>query len=654
MRVLSVITNAGFAALVATVVVACGGGDGSGDGADAGGTGPDGQAPEGLSAISLEPENPTLVVEDGERASQAFSAIGEFDDGTTEDLTGEVQFSVSTSALGSFSGSTLETRSQQGGKGQATARIGGVQGSTDVTVRFVASYDDPESDLPDDPGRVFDGAAEDDDLAPQVVYPAPGVLVPPNLEDLEVHFIPPDDGELFELSFQSETTDVTVYTDCALEVGDGCIYAPQQEVWRGVAGSNRDGSVTLGVRATDGDGEAAGAAEPQDIAFTDDDIQGAIYYWTTSVGGSDRTTAIVRFDFAGNQDAPEPFITEDQIPSDQVNNSCVGCHALSPEGERMFTAVDGGLDGRTLLTDVRTGEPLVEFDSTPNNAFASWSPDGEQFVGVFGNDSYSCDDENGNGDENGNDEDCGFIGYDLNVFDGATGEHTGTIDVGGDEDNPSHHPDWAPSGNQMVFGRVLGAPRSNGSLATARQAAIGLIEREDEDADWSEPVFLTDPDEGENTFFPTFSPESDLIAYNRSSCDSGSNDDECNAHDDENATLFVIQPDEDAEPVRLDRANEPGILDAERDEIMNSFPKWTPFTFERTGEFGSRIYWMSFSSDRSYGLRDTSTLLWMTAVDPGAAIAGQDPSTPAFAIPFQALESENHTAQWTETSVIIE
>ena len=43
----------------------------------------------------------------------------------------------------------------------------------------------------------------------------------------------------------------------------------------------------------------------------------------------------------------------------------------------------------------------------------------------------------------------------------------------------------------------------------------------------------------------------------------------------------------------------------------------------------------------------------MTPFFPARAAAGQDPSGPAFRLPFQNLTDNNHIAQWTETVVPI-
>jgi hypothetical protein len=47
-------------------------------------------------------------------------------------------------------------------------------------------------------------------------------------------------------------------------------------------------------------------------------------------------------------------------------------------------------------------------------------------------------------------------------------------------------------------------------------------------------------------------------------------------------------------------------------------------------------------------------LIWMVAVEPDKALAGEDPSSPAFAIPYQDLGTSNHIAQWTERIIVVE
>jgi hypothetical protein len=115
------------------------------------------------------------------------------------------------------------------------------------------------------------------------------------------------------------------------------------------------------------------------------------------------------------------------------------------------------------------------------------------------------------------------------------------------------------------------------------------------------------------------------------------------------------------------------------DGLSNSWPRWSPFV----GHFhGHNILWVTFSSNRDYGLHLTNAgfdncypperpsydqpqplskqnttyqncaepQIWMAAVnvDTDRGQDGKDRSFPAFWLPFQDVNSHNHSAQWVE------
>jgi len=62
---------------------------------------------------------------------------------------------------------------------------------------------------------------------------------------------------------------------------------------------------------------------------------------------------------------------------------------------------------------------------------------------------------------------------------------------------------------------------------------------------------------------------------------------------------------------------------------------------------------VTVGSTRRIGLQNSSHLrqLWMFAVDPQMVLGGKDGSFPAFHLPFQDQDTENHIAQWTKSIV---
>jgi hypothetical protein len=584
---------------------------------------------QGLQKITVTPPDVTLVVDGTTPATQTYRAVGTFSD-HQQDITDLATFSLSDGTLGLFQGSELTTAADRGGVANVQASAGGIWATTGLTVMIRRKLVDPSSSLPPNVDARFAGA-DDPSRAPDIVYPNDGVLLPPNFGGLEIHFLPGAHNTVFEVAFTNGLTDVRVYTTCQQPVNGGCIFPVPAGVWKTLAQTNRGlSAVNVVVAGTDAAGSSVGHSSPVAFSLSEDDLLGAMYYWTTSNG-----TGIMRFDFSDpGQTAPQKFAG----PS-LAGGKCIGCHALSRDGSKLLAEAGGQNSGELLLLDVAKGQPIVPFPAGGRSTFESWSPDGTQFVGVYG--------------------DQGATDFDLLLFDGNTGLLTSTIGGTGSAAHPADHPDWAPDGNHIVYTKV-GFPNtlqrmSRGSIQLLAASVTG----------WGVPAELVPALDGKNRYYPSFSPDSAFIVFDESTCSNGVSGDDCDADTDPTATLFAVTASPGASPIVLAKANAPGRLDGTT-ALANSFPKFAPFVFKRVaggsagGEMGARLNWVTFSSSRYYGLRapppatadegaenTTGSLIWMTAVDPDAIAAGSDGSYPAFAIPFQDVTTSNHIAQWT-------
>jgi len=593
--------------IVLVVTLGCGshGGDGGGNDSGVGDL-------DGLVSLTVEPADQTLVIQNSQPATSAYTVTGTFDDGRVEDVTQLVQLSLADGTLGSFAAAELTTTVHKGGQTEVVASAAGVTGSTGVTVRLEQTYTDPSSTVPADPAAPF-GGAPDAGRAPTLVYPNTGVVVPPNLGRLELHFLPGTNNTLFELTFESAVLQLKVYLRCTQPLGGGCIYQPDNTVWAWIADSHRGTTpLTWRLRGTDDAGTAVGTSADFTIAFAPEDVTGGIYYWTTT------HKAIMRFDFASQTQT----VAEQFIGTEMTGGTCVGCHALSRDGKKMVAEAGGQNDGRLLLLDVATKTPMVPFGSTQKSNFESWNPDGSAFVGVYA--------------------DNGATNFNLMVFDGTTGTVTETIDAGGTSTNPTNHPDWSPLGDRIAFVNV-GVKNTlqmmyNGEIRTVAKSGGA----------WQPAQVLVPRAAGKNRYYPAFAPDGTLLVFNESTCNSGNTGGECNGDTDPTAKLYAIDGVAGGPITALDAANAPGVADNGATSLTNSFPKWNPFVFKRSAT-GGRLAWVTFSSTRRYGLRSppgNGTLLWMAAVDLDAP-AGTDPSSAAFALPFQDIATSNHIAQWT-------
>ena len=59
------------------------------------------------------------------------------------------------------------------------------------------------------------------------------------------------------------------------------------------------------------------------------------------------------------------------------------------------------------------------------------------------------------------------------------------------------------------------------------------------------------------------------------------------------------------------------------------------------------VLWLAFSSKRSYAIDPgTKPQVWVSAIDPAKILDGEDPSSPAFWLPAQNPDTDNHASIW--------
>jgi hypothetical protein len=592
----------------------------------------------GLTSLDISPGMASVSTTNaGTAATQQYKVTGTVN-GQTQDLTSKVSYSVTPSNVVTVDGNGLATTTNNGGGAVTiTATSGNVSASATLIVNYTFSGADPGSagqGVPPNAGSILSGAPDDPSRAPQLVYPNDGTLFPPNVTGIEIHFLPGSSANtLFQVSFIGKLSTVNAFVRCTAPAGiNGCIYQPDPTLWAAVGSANRgQGAVTLSVRGTDDNGTAAGTSGTFTLLFAKDDIAGALYYWTTS-----GKTAIMRWDFAGTTAAAQPYLT----PTNTDGKTCVGCHALAPNGDKLVASAGGQNDGRLLLWNVAGNGPLQRFPLTQKSQFESWNAAGTEFVGVYG-DSLT-----------------GHMGAsDLMIFDGTSGQMMGKLPLGGQR---ADHPDWSKNTDgpeTIVYTSVdPTAPTTDQKPATG---AIDYIQVSN--GAWGAPQELVPAQLGLNRYYPSISPDGRLVVYDESTCTNGTPtmgktpDPSCNADTDATATMFLI-PLAGGTPIPLTRANSPGVADGMTTALTNSFPRWAPF-IQKLDETSSLI-WLTFSSTRQYGLRapppstaDTTetrigTLIWMVAINP--TVGAADPSYPAFCLPFQDITTSNHIAQWAK------
>lgn len=619
--------------LACAVAIALGAGsacsDGGSEASDGGGSGVaqdsgvdagvevDGGAVSPVQSLRLVPDSAVLVDRTGAPATQAFTVEATRENGDTETVVASLELQDST--LGRLVGGRFTTAGR-GGRTELVARFHGLSATATIEVSVERTLEVPSPGWnPGDLPALFGSAPEEASRAPTLVYPTGGTLFPPNLDGVEIHFLPgPTQNEIFRVRFSGTGIRIDAYTRCT-PLADGCLFVLEPEAWMTLADTLAgQGLVELSVAATDEQGTGQATSSPHRFGIGPTPVQGGLYYWSTS------NKSIERVDF-GAQTPPERY-----WPTGSDNDgTCYGCHALSPDGALMALNQGGQNQGQVTILDVATRTPLVRASAGYREQFMSWDPTSSRFAGIYGD-----------GDEG--------LRRQIRIRNGRTGEieESATLDF-----EPSHI-DWSPTGDALAMTRVT---RHQTSQRPGR-GGITVMEREGQG--WGAPRDLVPPVDGENHYTPAIAPDGSFVVFAKSTCPDGQvYGASCDADADDSSALYAVAM-QGGTPIPLTLANTPGPLD-EDDGLASTFPKWSPFVGPLDAEGTGRLMWLTFSSRRRYGLRPPvrngsnveNQLLWMVGIDPDRILRGEDGSYAAFALPFQDLSTSNHIAQWTERVV---
>jgi len=487
--------------------------------------------------------------------------------------------------------------------------------------------------------------------APTIAYPLDGLLLPPNMNVLEVQFVPPAGATLFEVVFENTITLVKVETTCDPitpvrgGASPGCGVTLPQPAWDDIANTNRDGDpLTVTVRATDASATCVSSSTAKiAINFAKDDITGGIYYWQSAVYGGigGKTGGIYSHDFGSLDPTPTPFYTSGGT------GTCVGCHFLSRDGARMSLATDDPDaddelgDVKTHVLDVATRTVLGGKNMSPG--FQTFTHDHAKMIAStwkgLKNKAFAVFDGDGNTLLATDTLPMSLAATqpDLSRDDGTlvyVVPQVGTI---------------APEGDHHFMG---------GSLYTSTFDAVtnGL----------GAPALLLGATGTRSYYYPAIAPDGSFVVFN----DAPDSDSFYNR----NARVKLLHLPAGASPAPIDL---PALNVA--DGLSNSWPRFSPFVQTYKGH---KILWVTFSSNRDYGLHLVNKgfdncyppespaydqpqplskqgvgyedcaepQIWMAAVivDPDTTLDSKDRSFPAFWLPFQDVNSHNHSAQWVE------
>jgi WD40 repeat protein len=436
-----------------------------------------------------------------------------------------------------------------------------------------------------------------------VVYPLDGVVFPQNVAPADVQWLVGTTGDWFRVTLSKPDIVFTTYVQ---EDGNHHVLLDVTG-WRAVAQTNPLSSATLDVVRWEASTQQLISTPQRLVRFAAASLVGSIYYWDIARG------RIVRID-DGTTTRTEFMPTPP--PSLAGNDSCVGCHAVSPSGRYMAGRLGGGdnIGGMFDLTTDLSAAPAPTLwplsrtaPESPRWWFSSFSPDERRLV-MTQNESAS--------------------NQALNFMDPQTGQLVAFQNVPTDR---ATHPAWSPDGTRIAYvalsnGGEWGGQATQGDIKVVPVTAadtLGAATLVHAGSSLSGDVPAGDADS-----YPTWSTDSKWLAFSHGS----SNRSEGGA-----AALYLMKADGN-EVRRLTRASG-GAMTADCFQ-----PRFSPF---KQGGY----FWLSFLSRRDYGNAQVGTRganrqqIWVAAISENPQ-PNVDPSEVAYWLPGQNTASQNIAAYW--------
>jgi hypothetical protein len=478
---------------------------------------------------------------------------------------------------------------------------------------------DEDTEHADDAGDVADAAGEEEDAGPPVpvawdtvwvaegagavpgawagvgevlpggpvtVYPETGTEMPRNLT-APVFQWNGNEGAAYRLRFQVEgdpaAGGIEVYTT-------RWQWQPDPTQWDRLVALGAERTLLWQVGVLEADRAREGEAARLRVKL--DAIEGAVYFWAPGQNGIVRLPA--------GESTTEPIVTGSVF-------NCVGCHALSPDGNRLaYTRSAGGTPIGSLGV-ISTGDDRRQIQPERlQGYYPSFAPDSIRMAVA----------------RNGN----------IVVIDTDTGEDVLTLPQ--PAGTSASQPAWSPARDQVVYAAGPGGGAAGGALGGLTVSNAGLVSTARTGTGWTDASWLVQPGElrgaGENFFYPAIDPTGEWVVFNRADAAAGA------GSSPPGSEIWVTS----LLPNRL-----PGAVFAARAQgpagTTNSWPRWAPEAA------GGRL-WIAFTSNRPYGrIASSHSQIWIASIDPRAAARGEDPSAAAFWMPHQNTNTSNHVAYWT-------
>lgn len=449
--------------------------------------------------------------------------------------------------------------------------------------------------------------AGSDEAGPCLIEPEPGSLFPKNWLRPRFRWSPLPAQTVVELrlSVDVEPNELVVYTTASSWTMDAA-------TWEALSQSAPGHPISISVRSLSLDGADGVPAGGPVGAFTIAPVPapGSIVYW--SIEASTGRTALNGF-----QIGQEQFATIVRPRS----GHCVGCHTSTPDGEFIAFSDSDNADGQIASIALRSSRDGVSEPSFLSSAARSLLARRNQHLAVFSPAHWRSGEHIALSLLN-----LQLVWTDLEAPSRDQGVGWGALIHDGDPGPVAAWPSWSHDGRFVVYasgeGTIAGGVLSN--------ADIYRVPYDDERRGGKAVAIAGASDATANEFYPTLSPDDEVLAFSRVASDEGT------SYNNPKSELYALALDR-AEPVRV-AANDPASCQGTSSPgVTNSWPKWAP---DATVTGGKTYYWLTFSSTRGGSVPQ----LYVTPIVRDGS--GELETYPALYLWNQNAEQGNHTPAW--------
>ncbi len=540
--------------------------------------------------LRVAPAASTVMTKDMESPTLPYTVFA-ISNGAEQDVTAQTTFGIDP-GFGQFAGNVLQISSTAIGKTTVAVAVGAQTATAELIVKRDTTRLDASA--PANAAQLFDGAVLDSASQVAVVYPADQVVVPRNLGDLDVHWQRSGTDSAYAVTLRNEYGSVRVLLGSTAAL-NAFRFLPDEWATLSQVGT----ALQLEVRGLDpAQPTTYRTSATRKLTASDRDMIGAIYYWGT---GARSTGSLLRHDMADVGTTAEEFLRLTGA------GECIGCHALTRDGKRMlvrFNSDAAQFSASAAIYDVATKTKLVDIPNDDHDLY-TYHPNGNVL----------------------------FVqrGSMLRALDGTTAALLGETPLPSD----AVQPDFSPKGDRIVYieGTSLGT-RGHHVIRTPGRIVYRMYDDTTHTFGPAVPIFAP----GDLVYYPIVSPDGEWVVFNRAATGS--------SRTNTDGELWAVKMDGT-------HAQKLGIA-SQGAGLANTWPRWAPFEQTVNGE---KVFWLTFSTSRPFGIYPMTVeteQIWMTSFSPARAARDEDPSSPAFRLPFQSLTLGNHIGQWTEIAVQVE